>query len=164
MLTDTYAPYHGLIDLTRADDDDYLWHISLLRIRSLPWPMCAHSSLDIRQGLRPGSSRDRTRDQAGCDVWQQLLDVRAHGCRAAGDGDVGVERWLRVGDRGLLGHADSPDGAKSEATLNWQDSHYRRSGSGGQVNRPLENCSLCVIISTWPAPRAGSTRLHCGSA
>ena len=45
------------------------------------------------------------------DVWQQLLDVRAHGCRAAGDGDVGVERWLRVGDRGLLGHADSPNGA-----------------------------------------------------
>ena len=36
MLTDTYAPCDGLTDLTRADDDDYLWDISLLRIRSLP--------------------------------------------------------------------------------------------------------------------------------
>jgi hypothetical protein len=31
LLTDTYAPCVGLTDLTRADDDDYLWHISLLR-------------------------------------------------------------------------------------------------------------------------------------
>ena len=42
-------------------------------------------------------------------------------------------------------------------TGDWQR-HY------GAVWPRLENCSHCVIMSTWPTPRAGSTRLHCGSA
>ena len=125
----------------RADHSQFVWitcGISLFSEFDHHLDRCAliHRLISVRDSVQARHVIEHaTRlDPAFEDAWQQLLDVRAHGCRAAGDGDVGVARWLRVGDRGLLGHADSPDG-EIEGDPKPADSHYRRSGSGGQANR-----------------------------
>jgi hypothetical protein len=68
-------------------------------------------TVDARNAIEHQTGLDATVQYVG----HQFVHVGTNRRRAAGDGEVVVERWLRARDRRLLRHADAADGTAARA-------------------------------------------------